>query len=172
MNWFWFLNFYIKISKRHVYTLYAHGSTRALLLYARSDPVKCPRSSKADPGPARRARAPLKIVGGLFFINFDCITRIYFHCSQHTVLAICNLFSTVTNKHRVRVKVSSKQTPDPKNSGTAPYLDPPRSSISRTPSNSVKIGSVTTYMYTWHRRRNRAEKIPPHPPPLLICFPH
>ena len=100
MNWFWFLNFYIKISKRHVYTLYAHGSTRALLLYARSDPVKCPRSSKADPGPARRARAPLKIVWGLFFINFDCLTRIYFHCSHHTVLTICTLFSTVTKKKK------------------------------------------------------------------------
>ena len=113
MNWFWFLNFYIKISKRHVYTLYAHASTRPLLLSTR--PRSC---SRADPGPARRARAPLKI-----FINFDCITRINFHCSHHTVLTICTLFSTVTKKQRVCVKVSSKQTPDAKNSGTAPLSE-------------------------------------------------
>ena len=54
---------------------------------------------KADPGPAHRARAPLfGKFGGFVFV--DCITRLYFHCSHHTVLTICTLLSVVTKKNR------------------------------------------------------------------------
>ena len=39
--------------------------------------------SKADPEPARRARATrFKKNYGFVFVNFDCITRIYFDFSQ------------------------------------------------------------------------------------------
>ena len=30
--------------------------------------------------------------------NFDCITRIYFNCSQHAMFIICNLFPILTTK--------------------------------------------------------------------------
>ena len=49
---------------------------------------------KADPAPARRARAPLfKIFYGCIFGNFDFITRINF-----IVFTICILFITLTTK--------------------------------------------------------------------------
>ena len=42
-------------------------------------------------------RAPqFEFVLGLFFVNFDCILRIYFCFSHHTVFTIGTLFSTVT----------------------------------------------------------------------------
>lgn len=47
---------------------------------------------KADPGPGRSL---LEFFGGLFFVNFDRITRIYFYFSHHTVFTICSLFSSV-----------------------------------------------------------------------------
>ena len=41
-------------------------------------------STKADPGPAHRARAPLF---ENIFVNFDCISGIYiyFNCSKHAM---------------------------------------------------------------------------------------
>ena len=45
-------------------------------------------------------RAPLRLKKswGLFFVNFDCITRIYFNYNQHTMFTTCMLFSTLTTK--------------------------------------------------------------------------
>ena len=55
--------------------------------------------AKADPGPAHQARAPLfENFLGLVFVNFDSITRMYFHCSEHAVLTISILSSTLTTK--------------------------------------------------------------------------
>ena len=50
----------------------------------------------------------LKKNWGLFFVNFDCITRIYFDFSQHTMFTICILFTTLITKHRVCVKGHKK----------------------------------------------------------------
>ena len=41
-------------------------------------------------------RAP--ICWGFLVGNFDCITRIYFDCSQHAMFTICILFTTLTKK--------------------------------------------------------------------------
>ena len=53
--------------------------------------------SKADPGPASRTRAPLfeKKFGGCF-LNVDYIIRTYYEFSQHTMLTISILFTTLT----------------------------------------------------------------------------
>ena len=57
-----------------------------------------------DPGPARRARAPrFEKFWGVVFVNFDCITRIYFDVSQHAMFKICILFNTLLQKLRVYV---------------------------------------------------------------------
>ena len=54
---------------------------------------------KADPGPARQARAPrFEKKLGFVFVNFDCITRIYFDFGQHTMFTICILSTTLTTK--------------------------------------------------------------------------
>ena len=46
--------------------------------------------TKADPGPRiGRVLPRLKNLLGLFFVNFDCITHIYFNCSQHAMFPIC-----------------------------------------------------------------------------------
>ena len=75
---------------------------------------------------------PFEIFQGFVFVNFDCITRIYFNCIHHTMFTICTQFSTLTTKHKVCVKGASKQISDAKNStapGTRPpvlkFLDPP-----------------------------------------------
>ena len=50
-------------------------------------------------------RAPLfKIYLGFIFVNFDCITRIKFNYSYHTLFTIFISFSTLTKKHKVCVK--------------------------------------------------------------------
>ena len=48
--------------------------------------------AKSDPGPA-----PCLI----YFVHFDCIIRMYFHGSQHTVFNIFTLLSALTTKTRV-----------------------------------------------------------------------
>ena len=54
---------------------------------------------KADPGSARRARAPrFEIFWGFVFVNFDYLTRIYFDFSQYTMFTICILFTTLAPK--------------------------------------------------------------------------
>ena len=65
-----------------------------------------------------------RIFWGVVFVNFNCIICIYFNCSHHTMFTIFTLFSTLTTKHRLRVKGASKQTPDPNNS-TMPRLRSP-----------------------------------------------
>ena len=61
-------------------------------LYFKNLPI-----TNADPGPVRRAPAPLfEFFGGLFFVNFDCKTRIYFYCGHHKLFTIWTLFFTVT----------------------------------------------------------------------------
>ena len=75
----------------------------------------CP---KADLGLTRLFES----FGGLFFVNFDCITRVYFYCSHHTVLTIRTVFSTVT-KNIGYVKGDIKTNPRPQKlyrAGTAP----------------------------------------------------
>ena len=53
----------------------------------------------------RTGRAPPCLKSFLFvFVNFDGITRIYFHCIQHAVFTISILSSTLTTKHRICVK--------------------------------------------------------------------
>ena len=73
----------------------------------------------------RRLPPCLKFFWGFVFVNFDCITRIYFNCSHHTMFTKCTLFSTLTTP-------ASKQTPRTQEfycAGTAPpilkFLDPP-----------------------------------------------
>ena len=62
-------------------------------------------SGKADSGLAHRACATLfENVLGLFFVNFDCITRIYFNCSEHAMFTIRILFTTLIIKTFVYVK--------------------------------------------------------------------
>ena len=52
--------------------------------------------SKADPGPARRARAPpFEKKNGTFFGKFSLYIRKYFDFSQHAVFKICILFTTL-----------------------------------------------------------------------------
>ena len=50
---------------------------------------------KADPAPAR---APLFefffFGGGVVFVNFDCITRIYFNCIHHTIFVLYSNYET------------------------------------------------------------------------------
>ena len=91
------------------------------------------KQSKADPGQAHRARAPLFENFWVFvFENFDRITRIFFNCSQHTMFTICFSISTLATKTYNVCEGASKQSPDPKNF-TAPgprppvlkFLDPP-----------------------------------------------
>ena len=61
--------------------------------------------AKADPGLARRARAPQFEKKLRFaFANFDCITRIYFDFSQHTMFTISILFTSLLQKHSICVK--------------------------------------------------------------------
>ena len=92
--------------------------------------------SKADPGPARRARPPpprFKKIGKVVFVNFDCTTRTYFDFSQHTVFTISILFTTLTTKTYSKCEGASKQIFRPKNilprRDRAPpvlkFLDPP-----------------------------------------------
>ena len=51
---------------------------------------------KADPGPARQARAPpFEKKNGTFFGNFSLYIRKYFDFSQHAVFKICILFTTL-----------------------------------------------------------------------------
>ena len=81
--------------------------------------------AKADPAPARRSRAHMfEISWGFVFVNFDCITRIYyFNCSHHTMFAICTLFSTLTTKHIGYVWMDIKTNPRSQKfyrAGTAP----------------------------------------------------
>ena len=58
---------------------------------------------------------------GVVFVNFDCITRIYFNYNQHTMFTICLLFSKLTTK---RKGICEKETfPRPQKfyrDGTAP----------------------------------------------------
>ena len=64
-------------------------------------------SSKADPGPARRARAPwFEKKLGFVFVNFDYISRIYIDFSQHT------MFTIVYNKNIGYCEGASNQTQD------------------------------------------------------------
>ena len=58
---------------------------------------------------ATGARPLFELFLGLVFVNFDCITRIYFNSIHHTMFIICTLFFTFTTKHRVCVKGASKQ---------------------------------------------------------------
>ena len=51
-------------------------------------------STSTPPHPAQ----PLNKKVGVVFANSDCISRICFNYSQHLMLAICILFSTVTMK--------------------------------------------------------------------------
>ena len=51
---------------------------------------------KADPWPAQMSCAPL--VWKFWGVVFYFITRIYFKCSQHTMIAVCILFFTFTTK--------------------------------------------------------------------------
>ena len=44
------------------------------------------------------ARPRLKKKWGVAFLNFDCITCIYFNCIQHAMFTICLLFSSLTKK--------------------------------------------------------------------------
>ena len=63
--------------------------------------------AKADPGPARRARVPpfpFEKKPGTCFCKFSLYIRKYFDFSQHAVFAICILFTTLQQKHRVCVK--------------------------------------------------------------------
>ena len=54
---------------------------------------------KADPGPARRARAPpFEKKNGTFFGKFSLYIRKYFDFSQHAVFKICILFTTLLTK--------------------------------------------------------------------------
>ena len=52
-------------------------------------------------------------------VNFDCITHIYFNCSQHAMCTIHILFSALTTKTGV-CEEASKQSPDPKTRITIP----------------------------------------------------
>ena len=63
----------------------------------------------------RRTRAPLFgfYLGGVF-VNFDYTTRLLSYCSHHTLFTICTLFSTLTTKHKVCVKGTSKQPQTPR----------------------------------------------------------
>ena len=83
--------------------------------------------SKADTGPANRARAPpppstpVWKYFSFVFIILNCKRRIFFNCSQHAMCTICILFSILTTKaytYSMR-EGTSKQSPDPKNH-TAP----------------------------------------------------
>ena len=67
---------------------------------------------------------------GFVFVIFDCITHMYYNCSQHAMCIICFLFSTLTTKTKGRVCVKGHQNnPQTPKNYTAPqvlkFLDPP-----------------------------------------------
>ena len=77
-----------------------------------SDPM-----SKADSVLAHWARAPCLKKFLVCFVNFYCVTRIFFYYSQHTMFTIC--FILYANYINIGCEGASKQSPDPKDS-TAP----------------------------------------------------
>ena len=98
-------------------------------------------SPKADPGPARRARAPpfwKKL--GFVVVNFDCITRIYFDFTQYidiyytSMLNINNVYIMYfihysCYKHIGYVWRGIKTNPKPKNCPAPGPRPPPRFEI-------------------------------------------
>ena len=66
--------------------------------------------SKADPGlPAQWLRTTFfQNFFDFVFVKFDCITLIYFNCSQHAMFTICILCSTLTAKHQNIARVCVK----------------------------------------------------------------
>ena len=78
--------------------------------------------TRADPGPAHRARPP---VWNIFFCKFwlENTYTIFKNFSQHTMCTICILFSVLTTR---TFWGASKQSPDLKNNsyraGTAPWF--------------------------------------------------
>ena len=81
-------------------------------------------SSKADPAPARRARAPLfEIFYWCIFGNFNSITRINFIVINMQCLQYVFLFSTLSTKAKGMCEEASKQSSDLKNY-TAPVPRP------------------------------------------------
>ena len=73
------------------------------------------KTSKADPGlQAQWLRTTFfQNFFNFVFVKFDCITLIYFNCSQHAMFSICILCSTLTAKQGM-CEGASKQSPDPK----------------------------------------------------------
>ena len=106
-------------------------------------------SAKADPGPAHRARAPLfEHFWEFVFENFDCITRIFFSCSQHTMFTICISFSTLATITYILCEGASKQSPDPTNS-TAPGPRPPVLKFLDQPLRSMLCDEIVEGTYTF-----------------------
>ena len=62
---------------------------------------------------------------GFVFVNVDCITRIYFDFSQHTMFKLCILFTTLATKKIGFVWRGIRTNPGPKSStapGPAPWF--------------------------------------------------
>ena len=109
-------NFYIN---RFFSSIYRHSNRCVSPM--RGWPCSLARTTKADLGPARRARAPR--FEKCFELNFDCITCICVDFSQPAMFTICILFTSLLQKLRVCVR-GIKTNPRPKNS-TAPGPRPP-----------------------------------------------
>ena len=107
---------------------------------------QCFKHAKADPGPAHRRL--FRNFWRVVFVNFNCIICIYFNCSHHTMFTIFTLFSTLTTKHRLRVKGASKQTPDPNNS-TMPRLRSPVLKFLDSPLTSMFQKKISMWIWNY-----------------------
>ena len=109
--------------------------------------LKVDRQPGAPPGLKKK-------LGFVFFVNFDCITRIYFDLSQHTM---CILFTIqyiytiqyvfylllLLQKHRVCVKGHKK--PHRPQSSTAPVLHPPVLKFPNPPLQKIPLRRIYSY---------------------------
>ena len=65
---------------------------------------------KADPGPAHRARPPVWKYFWGSFVNFDCITRLYFNRSQHGMLTLQSFFSQLDRYKNIKYMLWGNKT--------------------------------------------------------------